>query len=55
PDGIYIGLASMTHYDHAGIATGVATLFDEKGPIGSGMATAVANPGFSPPASMVSR
>jgi hypothetical protein len=44
----------MTHYGHAGVATGTATLFDEKGPIGSGMATALANPGFAPPASMVS-
>jgi hypothetical protein len=31
----------------------VATLFDESGPIGSGMATALSNPGFAPPASMV--
>jgi hypothetical protein len=54
PEGVYIGLASMTHYDHAGVATGVATLFDEMGPIGSGMATALTNPGFAPPASMVS-
>jgi hypothetical protein len=54
PEGVYIGLASMTHYGHAGVATGTATLFDEKGPIGSGMATALANPGFAPPASMVS-
>jgi hypothetical protein len=54
PDGVYIGLASMTHYGHAGVATGVATLFDESGPIGSGVATALANPGFTPPASMVS-
>jgi hypothetical protein len=53
PDGVYIGLASMTHYGHAGVATGVATLFDEAGPIGSGVATALANPGFTPPASMV--
>lgn len=53
PQGVYIGLASLTHYSHAGVATGVATLFDETGPIGSGMATAVANPGFTPPASIV--
>lgn len=52
PQGVYIGLASMTHYSHAGVATGVATLFDEKGPIGSGMATALANPGFTPPPSI---
>jgi hypothetical protein len=53
PEGVYIGLAAMTHYDHAGVATGVATMFDETGPIGSGVATALANPGFAPPASMV--
>lgn len=54
PHGVYIGLASLTHYDHAGVATGVATLFDEIGPIGSGLATALANPGFTPPPTMVS-
>jgi hypothetical protein len=53
PTGVYIGLASVTHYSHAGVATGVATLFDETGPIGSGMATALANPGFTPPPSIV--
>ena len=53
PEGVYIGLASLTHYSHAGVATGAATLFDETGPIGSGMATAVANPGFTPPPSIV--
>ncbi|GAB4662116.1 thioesterase family protein [Mycobacterium avium] len=54
PQGVYIGLASVTHYDHGGVATGVATLFDEAGPIGSGLATALANPGFTPPSSMLS-
>lgn len=54
PIGVYIGLASLTHYDHAGVATGVATLFDEAGPVGSGMATALTNPGFTPPPSMLS-
>lgn len=49
PEGVWIGLAAVTHYGHAGIATGVATLFDETGPIGSGVATALTNPGFSPP------
>jgi Thioesterase-like superfamily len=53
PEGVYIGLASVTHYSDAGVATGVATLFDETGPIGSGMATALANPGFTPPPSIV--
>ncbi|MDT5181706.1 MAG: hypothetical protein QOJ95_5904 [Mycobacterium sp.] len=51
PEGDYIGLAAMTHYAQAGVATGTATLFDEKGPIGSGVATALVNPGFSPPGS----
>ena len=54
PEGLYVGLASLTHYGHAGVATGVATLFDETGPIGSGVATALANPGFTPPPSMLS-
>ena len=54
PDGEYIGLAAMTHYGHAGVATGVATLFDATGPVGSGVATALVNPGFAPPPSMVS-
>jgi Thioesterase-like superfamily len=54
PEGVYIGLAAVTHYSHAGVATGVATLFDETGPIGSGMATALVNPGFTPPPSIVS-
>jgi acyl-coenzyme A thioesterase PaaI-like protein len=53
PEGVYIGLASVTHYDHAGVATGVATLFDKTGPIGSGVALAVVNPGFTPPPSLV--
>lgn len=49
PDGEYIGLAALTHYSHAGVATGTATLFDRRGPIGTGVATGLANPGFRPP------
>ena len=49
PDGEYIGLAALTHYSHAGVATGTATLFDRLGPIGTGVATGLANPGFRPP------
>jgi hypothetical protein len=49
PQGPYIGLSALTHYSHAGVATGVATLVDEFGPIGSAVATALANPGFDPP------
>ena len=51
PVGPYIGLASMTHYSHAGVGTGTATIFDQTGPIGSGAATALVNPGFTPPGS----
>ncbi len=49
PEGEYIGLAALTHYSHAGVATGTAALFDRRGPIGAGMATGLANPGFRPP------
>jgi hypothetical protein len=49
PEGPYIGLAALTHYSHAGVATGVAAIVDQFGPIGSGVATALANPGFAPP------
>ena len=48
PDGPYIGLAALTHYSHAGVATGVATMFAPVGPIGSAVATGLVNPGFSP-------
>lgn len=53
PKGVHLGLASVTHYSQAGVATGVATIFDHEGPIGSGMATALANPGFTPPPSIL--
>jgi acyl-CoA thioesterase len=49
PDGEYIGLAALTHYSHAGVATGTAALFDQLGPIGSSVATGLVNPGFRPP------
>jgi hypothetical protein len=39
----------MTHSSHAGVATGVATIVDEFGTIGSATATALSNPGFDPP------
>jgi len=48
PEGPYIGLASLTHYSAAGIATGTASLFDTSGPIGTGVTTAAANPNFAP-------
>jgi acyl-coenzyme A thioesterase PaaI-like protein len=46
PDGPLIGLAALTHYSEAGIATGSASLFDTRGPIGIGVTTAAANPHF---------
>ena len=48
PDGPHIGLASLTHHSHDGIATGSATLVDHKGPIGSGVAVSIAHSGFRP-------
>jgi len=48
PEGDYLGLAALIHTSHAGIATGVATLSDEFGPIGSATANALSNPGFAP-------
>jgi hypothetical protein len=49
PEGPYLGLTALTHYSHDGVATGVATMVDERGPIGSGVANALSNPGFNPP------
>lgn len=54
PDGPYLGLASLTHSSHAGVATGTAVVVDETGPIGTATATALANPGFDPPRGLVS-
>jgi acyl-coenzyme A thioesterase PaaI-like protein len=36
PEGPFIGLAALTHYSDGGIATGTASLFDARGPIGTG-------------------
>ena len=49
PRGPFVGLAAMTHYSHAGVATGAATIFDEQGPIGSSVATALADTRFALP------
>ena len=49
PEGPYIGLASLTHHSHSGVATGTATILDHRGAIGSGMATALVHPGFRSP------
>lgn len=46
PEGEFVGLAALTHYGHDGVATGVATVFDQRGPIGSSMAIGIANGGF---------
>lgn len=48
PETPYLGLAALTHFSHAGVATGTAVVVDELGPIGTATATAVANPGFDP-------
>lgn len=48
PDGPHLGLAALTHYACDGVSTGVATLFDHRGPIGNATVTALANPGFAP-------
>lgn len=47
PEGPYIGLAALTHYSADGIAVGSATLFDARGPIGTGLTTSAANPNFA--------
>jgi hypothetical protein len=48
PEGPHIGLASLTHYSHDGVATGSAVLVDRKGPIGSGASVSIAHSGFRP-------
>jgi hypothetical protein len=44
PVGDYIGVQANSHWTSAGVAVGDATLFDDIGPFGIGMVTAVANP-----------
>jgi hypothetical protein len=46
PGGPFVGLAAMTQCGHAGVANGVATMFDGRGPIGNCLATGIANSGF---------
>ncbi|ORV89364.1 hypothetical protein AWC11_13865 [Mycobacterium interjectum] len=48
PHGPYIGLSSLTHYSHDGVATGSAVLVDRTGPIGSSVSVAIAHSGFRP-------
>lgn len=44
PVGDYVGVQADSHWSSEGIATGSATLFDDIGPFGTGMVTAIANP-----------
>src|ERR1700730_966411 len=41
PDGPHIGLAALTHYSHAGVATRVELLFARHGPMGRGVQNGV--------------
>jgi hypothetical protein len=49
PEGPTIGLASLSHSSHEGVATGSAKMFDSRGEIGTTIAVAVAHSGFRPP------
>lgn len=49
PEGAQIGLASLTHHSHDGVAGGSAVLVDHLGPIGTGVSVAIAHSGFRPP------
>ncbi|MFZ4372897.1 MAG: acyl-CoA thioesterase domain-containing protein [Mycobacterium sp.] len=44
PVGDYIGVQADSHWCAEGIANGTATIFDDIGPFGTGMVTAIANP-----------
>lgn len=51
PRSDYIGLAALTHTSHDGVASGVVSVFDQRGVIGNAMAAALVNPAdsFRPP------
>ncbi len=49
PEGPYVGLASLAHSSHDGVAAGSAVLVDSGGPIGTGVSVAIAQSGFRPP------
>jgi len=49
PEGTHLGLASLTHQSHEGVATGSAVLVDHVGPVGTCVSVAIAQPGFRPP------
>jgi hypothetical protein len=44
PVGDYVGVQADSHWCAKGISVGTATLFDEDGPFGTAMVTAIANP-----------
>jgi hypothetical protein len=44
PAGDYIGVQADSHWCSQGISVGAATLFDDRGPFGTAMVTAIANP-----------
>ncbi|MCG5433364.1 thioesterase family protein [Mycobacterium sp. MYCO198283] len=44
PVGRWVGVQADAHWTADGIAVGTATLFDDRGPFGSGTITAVSNP-----------
>ena len=44
PLGDYVGVQADSHWCTAGVAVGAATLFDDAGPFGTAMVTAIANP-----------
>jgi hypothetical protein len=44
PAGEFIGVQADSHWCSDGVSVGGATLFDDVGPFGIGMVTAVANP-----------
>lgn len=44
PAGDYIGVQADSHWCSDGVAVGAATLFDDVGPFGTAMVTAIANP-----------
>lgn len=51
PEGEFIGLAAHSHHGHDGVASGAATVFDRRGPLGHSIAVALAQPegSFRPP------
>lgn len=56
PVGDYVGVQADSHWCSRGVAVGAATLFDDAGPFGTAMVTAIANPAaqidFSSPEQM---